>query len=441
MSVKRGLMAGTLAVAVGLAASPVWAESVAVERPPWSKRPTSQALVAELERRIALDPCRGSGADRPSSEPTPELVCVADTLDLFADSYRDRAARRQNQSDAASGLSTLSVIALLAGGAGAAASTTAAWSFGATTPIVVDDLRAPRYRGMLDTAGGLALNDIADRYRMLDLRVAALVRAQSEAPAQAGQRPKDIREACNSLVSARVTLRELPEDSRRTLLTAGLDELVTRCWEQVRARDTLREYGDLWKAERAVLAARAAADGLEVTRRIDLLDRSMRTTPFEAIRTTAAAPFLTVGNVIKGEKTAFTGREDPRKDRDYVIELRSLGVAPTLPAELKTEIVVTAAMRQALNELSAVEKKKKGGGLSTRLDEVSTALSVDVDGLVTSAQTLNAQRRLALRVAELDADRKVNVDPRLLTSKVEAAPAASSGPAPAKAATPTTSTE
>lgn len=441
MKTMQMLTASTLAIVMGLSAHGV---ATAAEL----KSAFNRDLSLETKDQRKQGGSSGLLRDRLASECGPPkasavtVSCVTGEVSDFAESYRARAARRQTKADYAAGASVIGVMGLFAGGAGAAASTQQGWSFLGVTPILANDLNAPDHRGMLDMGGAAGLDRLAERYRTLEVRLSALDVAAAGRPVAA-----DIADLCRKLVKAKDGVRTMPDDSRRTLLLEGIQELIKRCRLQQQASIALRDYSAAWSGERTQLGARSALDALEVTRRIDLFDRAMRASPFEAFRTAIAAPFLTVGGAITGNEAVFNARADPRKDRDYVVVLRSLALAPALPAvDLATDNPLTMATEQALAEVrkeaeaartrAAGARGKDKAKLLAQAEVIVASTPEDnlieiAEDLSSRAQLLNVERRAALLVAAADGDNRVNIDPRLLTKVEKAAEAAAAAEEPA----------
>lgn len=368
----------------------------------------------------------------------PNMACVVNTVEQVAEFHRYRAEDRQGETDAwAAGSSFAGAGLLIAATSGAAASTTAAWSAATGGSLLVHDLRASDHRGMLDVAGADALSDVAERYRRL-YRTADTLK---EAHAADMKALEGLEADCALLPDARTAVHAAPDDSRRTQVLAGMDELIARCDATLRAKQDLGFFADGWAKEQAVLADRAARDALDVVRRVEVLDRTLRASPMESFRATVASPFMTLGELIKGGNGDVSGRADPRNGRDYVVALRGVAEMTPVPPPLKTDDPITAAMPQAVDELIAAAKIKASGKKAAATEKAQPKALEDakklkaISGRVSlAARRLNQTRLIAVRLQAIDADRAVNVDPRKMTAKVDAPPGpAVAGPAPAPA--------
>lgn len=414
MKTMQMLTASTLALVIGLSAGNAGAKPSA--SPPADATLTADTVDLMLVRdgvTVMLDktcprPARATkqGAEEAAKEAVRYKEAVAADLDCrlrvvsrLADAFRVDARSNQRWSDVGAGISAVSMTGFaIAASGGASASVQSLWSLGAASPVLVNDLGAPSHRGMLYMTAANGLDLAASRYTRLAGALDALETFSAGRPDA-----QMIAVRCTELRRALSLVKAQKDDSRRTTVMAALESMIARCDASVAASRGLAAYAYSIAAERARLSRRLSEDAQMIVVRRAELDRALRAGPLESVRTAAATPFLTLGNLLKGDNKPFNGRADPRENQDYAVTMTAFVQPTPVPDAVPGETLYTPAAQQAIEEL------QKGNDALAGINVTMSSLS---DELPAWAALLNAERLAALRVAAADGERKFSLDPR-----------------------------
>jgi trimeric autotransporter adhesin len=362
-----------------------------------SKSPQADAASAKANKDAATQAATDAttaqtAADSVTNLRLPAMACINDDVLRLMAAHESQAEGQRTTFGAETWVSGAGAMALIVGGAKAAASTTAAWSVVALGPSVFEDIGAFGARSQLHYGAARAFGRLGEHYGTLDRHFTGLSKLL----------PQDglLSAACAKAPDA------LPAsaDAAPSLLNADLKAVAAYCTDFTAALEQAQAFRDAMATARNDLPELYVEDAQSLEGIFHKLAFGMQAPPSQALQIVLSAPLDALASAIRSGKTVseYKAREatfDLEKDG---LPLSSSWAAATPPSKSLPE---TAAVRFVGSSDTASKLCPSTRTASKAPDAGAPAPSVDcskvqalntwLDGVVTASQAALASNKKA----------------------------------------------